>query len=129
MKLPKWLTLKEDHEIERAVATPGIPYEECQHQWAERLRSYAPPRLDVPASIDNPELLQVLLLGVTTIVDECQLCHVTRKEVLHGSPDPQLDEMLDKVLQYGPQFMQRDGNTFVFQQYRPAPQPVGVPLR
>jgi len=133
MILPKWLQLKPHNEVTVVanIPSPSISATPiCQHVWQERLRSYAPPRQDIPTNlIQDHRVLEIMAFGVTTVLDECSLCHETKTTMLHGSPDPQLDEMLDKVLLYGPQFMQRDNNTFVFQRYVPQAQPTGLPLR
>jgi len=133
MKLPEWMKLKPERDMDNLPTTsyPEISYEDfCDHQWREKLRSYAPPRKDVAnIPMDDKDLASTLLMGVTTIIEECPICKSTRRESVLGNPDPQLDEMLDKVLEYGTQYMQRNGHTFFFQEYIPPAQPVGIPLR
>jgi len=138
MRLPKFLQLKPQEEFRsdeemrnlQPTSFPGIPYEEpCRHQWKERTQSYAPPQKDIQPTTQDTDLLSSLLLGVTTIIDECLLCSEQRKTSFLGNPNPQLDLILDNVVQYGPQYMQRNNHTFVFQEYFPPRQTTNIPIR
>jgi hypothetical protein len=114
------------------VQPQGALRETHTHQWTERLTTYAPPRrglVDNPT--DNYMVLRQLLLGVTTVLFECVLCHTFQQLESLGSQKLQLDDLLDSVELYGPQYHQRNDITFVIQKYQPLQtQPVSaLPLR
>lgn len=71
----------------------------------------------------------MLLMGLTTYAFECVICHMSKQESLLGSENMQLDDTLDKASEYGPQYVQRNGATFVIQRYQTPTQPVGLPIR
>lgn len=102
-----------------------------EHQWERKFTSYAAPRKDIAGQSlpITPEALSKVILGVTTIVEQCIICHQTRQQEILGSENPQLDEVLDKVIDFGPQYMQRDGVTFAIQRYQAPIQNAPLPLR
>lgn len=91
------------------------------HDWKEKLLSYAPPCKDI--NTPTPETLH----GVTTVLYECVICHLFNTVTLLGTTKPQLDDLVDKIATYGPQYFQRNGITYVLQQYQA--QPAVLPLR
>jgi hypothetical protein len=103
------------------------------HQWTERFKTYAPPRRGLTeSSVDNYMVLRQLLLGATTVLYECVLCHTFQQVESLGSEKLQLDDILDSVELYGTQYFQRENTTFVIQKYQPvaAQQPAtAIPLR
>lgn len=140
MQLPKWFSLKPQEDPvfaqeypetpEEAIAAEQVQEAPCHHQWRIRTASYAPPRRDIaPGEQFSSEVSSMVLFGVTTIVDECQHCQDLRNTTMLGNPYPQLDELLTKTTEYGPQYIERDGITYCIQRYIPPPQPVGLPLR
>ena len=126
MNLLNWL--KSD-EIKAFAPLPEPPQPSCQHQWIERARSYAPPiKIDeVPIQLSDDEASSILV-GSTILIDECQVCHQIRQTKFAGSTNTELQEILSKVSLYGTQYLQKDGETFIFQRYQP-PMAAGVPLR
>lgn len=130
MQLPKILQLKpaKDQSNNAVVVHPDNPppipqvFDEQPshtHQWLQEAVSYGPPRRDIQNLSVVPELLQKLALGVTTIVDKCQICSDTKTVEFLGSPHPQLDDMLDKADLYGPQYLQKNGVTYLIQKFVP----------
>jgi hypothetical protein len=55
-----------------------------RHKWAEIARTYAPPAPKWKGDNIIEPTLEKLMLGVTTIVWECSVCHKIRKEELLG---------------------------------------------
>lgn len=122
MRIPAWLQLKPMEET-----TP--PH---THAWNLLFSTYAAPYRQVgmvSGDTQDSDTFLKALLGTTTLLSECS-CGERRQDILLGSQNPELDDVLDRVLIYGPQYMQRDGVTFTFQRFVPQPQPVtGVPIR
>lgn len=97
------------------------------HQWEVVMKTYAPPRKNLEGS--DEKTLQKALFGVTVLVWRCVVCSESRQEEVLGSDENQLDELLEKVEAYGPQYLQKEGITFVVAKYQPAPLPTTLPLR
>jgi hypothetical protein len=115
----------------RAVAIPGIPWDEsdCKHVWVEKIRATAPPRKDLLGfQSSTPEVTEKALLGVMSVIFECELCKQLYKAELLGSDKTELDAILDLAEKQGGLYHQRNGITFVIQRYQqPAnQQPVTV---
>lgn len=107
-----------------------IPEADHTHQFETKMVTYAAPRRDVSIG-NNQALAEKAMFGVTTVFSKCLLCDTTKKEEILGSQNPQLDDMLDKVDQYGTQYMQREAQTYVFSKYQQQLQPITsvLPLR
>ena len=108
--------------------TPQPPKEEAhQHEWQPISKTYAAPRRALIEGLEG-EVLEHALFGVTTILWECVICKQLRKAYSLGSDKSELDELLDKTETYGPQYIQRDGVTYVLSRYQVQQQPM-VPLK
>jgi hypothetical protein len=76
----------------------------------------------------SPETAEKLMFGVTTLAWECTGCGETRQEFLLGSDTNTLDEVLDKVQEFGQQMVDRDGQKYLVTRW--TQQPTGViPIR
>lgn len=105
---------------------PVLPH---THTWQKIEETFGAPRRDIsPADFTENSTLNAALLGKTTFLFECPICFARQREEVFGSPNPQLDDMLDKVELYGPQYMQRNGVVFLFQRYQ-NPQTTTLPIR
>lgn len=104
--------------VEEVVAE----YHTCQ--FITKNTAYAAPRRgsDVEISTFSEDMVTKILLGTTTILEECVICHKLRKEEILGTEHPQLDEILDNVELYGPQFFQRNNTPYFIQRYQPQSQ-------
>jgi len=100
------------------------------HEWKLTSRTYAPPRRD--SITELPEsVIELAMFGLTTYLWECVICKETKQEKMLGSDTPQLDELLDKTEIYGPQYVQREGKTYIITRYiNEAKQDIStIPLR
>ena len=114
----------------RRSTIPEFPPHE--HEWVSKAITYAAPRREAFQVTQNPELLEKIILGVTSIVWECSVCHDFKQERMLGSDRIQLDEILDKADLYGAQYIERGGNSFVIEKRVLPPiqaSPLGLPIR
>jgi hypothetical protein len=111
------------------ISTPEPPQPEPTHvhDWREKTVSYAPPRRDIPADFLHLTNIEYVLYGATTIIYECVICHIFNTVTMLGTTKPQLDELVDKIEAYGPQYFQRNNITYILQRY--VAQPTNLPLR
>lgn len=116
---------------------PGLTFEmpqtieaDHQHQWETYAKTYAVPRKGVEGSNLPEATIEKALFGVTTFILKCVICQVLTKEEMLGSDEVQLNDMVQKINQYGPQYFQEDNVTYVVQRYVPAPKSVmDLPMR
>lgn len=107
----------------------NIP-DDHKHSWALVAKTYARPRKDVNMEQLSPEMAEKLLFGVTSLVWECTECGLTRQEYLLGSDMNTLDEVLDKVGEFGSQMVEREGVRYLVTRWVQQQQSTGVlPLR
>ena len=105
------------------------------HDWEVVSKTYASPvRVEGNVQINqqaDKDLLEKTLFGVTVILWQCLICKDFRKEEMLGSDENTLDELINKIEAYGPQFVERDGNkTYVIAKYTVSPPPLGnIPVR
>lgn len=96
-------------------------------------RSYAAPirnfeGLDINEMSQN--LVEKIMLGVTTYLWECLLTGDVRKEEVIGSDSEILEELLVKTKQYGRQIIRDDkGTIFVLDIYEKPVDPMTLPMR
>lgn len=112
--------------IEAVMNQPSPSTTQHIHQWAEKLRSVAPRRNNLPDFQTPPdtEVLEKALLGVLTVIYECSICKELYKTELLGSDKTELDDILDNVEKTGGQYYTRNGLTFVIQRHQPTQQAV-----
>lgn len=106
--------------------------DEHQHEWKFIAKTYGAPRSSVGEN--GQQVLERALFGITTFLWECVMCKNLRKEELLGSEGSQLEDMLVKAEQFGPQYVQRDRTTFIIakysvQQQQQSTQPGYIPLK
>lgn len=70
-----------------------------------------------------------VFLGCTTYLWECAECSELRKEVLLGSEEPTLPNLLAKVNEQGPIKIIRDGKTYLVGPLEEPRQPGTLPVR
>lgn len=118
--------------IKADTTIPTVKPTGHEHQWDLILKNYAAPKPEF-LNLENldRETSEKILFGVTILLWKCVLCEQTRKEEVIGTDENQLDEMLGKVILYGPQYVQKDGVTFVLAKWQPAAPttPNVLPLR
>lgn len=100
-----------------------------EHQWDLILKTYAPPKPEFVSENLDSATTEKLLFGVTVLLWKCVLCSETKKEEVIGTDENQLNEILGKVLNYGPQYVQEDGVTFVIAKWQPTTSAAGLPIR
>ena len=100
------------------------------HQWEIVMKTYAPPHTNININSPSPELLQKTLFGITTLLFKCVLCPALKQEEVLGTDEQPLDQLLEKVEIIGPQYIQKEGVTFVVAKYQPPiQQSANLPLR
>lgn len=112
------------------IKTP-VPQE--RNKWQLISRSYAAPvKSFVGINLEElpTETAEKLMLGVTTYLWECLLTGKTKHEEVLGTDAVVLDELMDKVLTFGPQTI-RDGagNTFSLSRHQEYVDPTSLPMR
>jgi hypothetical protein len=120
-------TLSRNTLLENTLS--GSTLLEHNHTWALVARTYARPRRDIPTEMLKGEVVEKLLFGVTTLVWECASCGNTRQEFLLGSDQDTLDEVLDKVDEFGNQVVVRGENKYVVNRFIQPQLINGIPLR
>lgn len=99
------------------------------HTWSLVAKTYARPRVDIGIlQLLNGSSLEKSLFGVTTTVWENELGQLRKEEFL-GSDETVLDDLLDKSVQYGPQLIERGGETFVISKWVPPTTTGAIPVR
>jgi len=104
------------------------------HTWVLTAQTYAPPStINLSGGnmdIKDPKTFEKLAFGVTTLLWECEKCTETKKEEMLGSDEETLEELVKKVRLTGPQYIERGGETFVFNKWTPATNiPGNIPIR
>jgi hypothetical protein len=108
----------------------SMPEADHKHEWEVYAKTYAAPVKNSQLTVQDPQVLEKMLFGVTTMVLKCVICNGVFKEQMIGSDEPQLVAMVSKVNQYGPQYFQEDGVTYVLQRYvPPTKDPMTLPMR
>jgi len=100
------------------------------HTWALTGKTYARPRLEIGIlQILSGDTLEKALFGITTTIWECNHCGKVKREVFLGSDEPVLDELLDRVAQFGNQSIERGSDTFTISKWSPPKPSTIIPLR
>jgi hypothetical protein len=64
-------------------------------------------------------MVEKAMFGVTTILQECTICHALRKEEMLGSDENRLLELIDKVDKMGMQYVKENGKVYAIAQWIP----------
>jgi hypothetical protein len=99
------------------------------HTWSLVAKTYARPRRELSAANVTPETSEKLMFGVTTLLSECETCGETKQEFLLGSDENMLDDILDKVDEFGNQTVNREENKYVVSRFIQPQMINGIPLR
>ena len=100
------------------------------HEWDLISKTYAPPAKNSQVNVADKETIEKTLFGVTVILWQCLVCKDLRKEEMLGSDENTLDELIVKSEEYGPQFIEREGKTYVVAKYQvPVAAPASIPIR
>ena len=104
--------------------------EDHKHDWDLFSKTYgkALEDIDVGQAGLPQALVEKMLFGVTTLLWKCVLCSETKKEEVLGTDESQLDDLFVKATNFGPQYIQKDGLTFVISKWQPATGQ-NIPLR
>lgn len=119
-----------NNPFKKSNSIPSKPItSEHKHSWTLVAKTYARPRTDV-SGITDKEMAERAIFGVTSLAWECADCGETRQEYMLGSDQNTLDEVLDKVLEFGQQMVERDGNRYLVTKWVVQPvQPGVLPIR
>lgn len=89
------------------------------HSWQLVAKTYASPRTGVHGSGNIDErVVEKALLGVTTLLWECE-CGETKKEEMLGTDEDKLEEIIDKAGKMGPQQIVRGEDIYVVAKWTP----------
>jgi len=90
-----------------------IEVPKCTHKWSLVAKNYAPA---VENYTPNPSLTNSLnekaLLGFTTYVWECEVCHEILTREIMGSDENRWRDILNRVKRDGIQYIEEDGKTY-----------------
>ena len=117
---------------ELAIVEPVKMGPQHMHTWVLTAQTFAPPiSLNIKDSnISDTAFLEKASFGVTTLLWECDKCSATKKEEMLGSENDTLEELVKKVKLTGPQYIERDGETYIFNKYIPITSyPGNIPIR
>jgi hypothetical protein len=127
-KLFKTPIVKSIEEDFSNISPPTPLQPEHVHQWEVLIKTYAPPRPNVEDL--PPDVFQKALFGITTLLSKCVLCSESKQEEILGTDEQPLDQLIEKVNQFGPQYIQKEGVTFIVAKYQPpTQQSTNLPLR
>ena len=80
--------------------------------WQIIARAYAAPVGQIPENLQDIALVEKLMFGVTTLLLQDELTGEIRKEIIIGSDENQLFNILEKARQYGMQYINYNGERF-----------------
>ena len=103
-----------------------------KHEWDLFSKTYgqAKGNFDARTAEMPQDLMEKILFGVTTLLWKCVLCSETKKEEVLGTDESQVEDLLTKAINFGPQYLQRDGITFVISKWQSVgSQGTNIPLR
>lgn len=103
------------------------------HEWDLLSKTHILKRETInPTDFDKVDqsTMDKMLFGGTVFLWECLICKQLRKEDVLGGETTPLDEFIDKAALYGPQYYQKNGETFQIAKLinQPAKAPV-LPMR
>jgi len=109
MRFPKFFKKEEKEEIPQEHLT------DCIHDWAMVAKTFVEPKpIAFPNSI---ELTELSMTGMTTILFQCTECKVFKQEHLKGIETTTLDNLMVKVDISGPEYILKDGKTYILMRY------------
>ena len=119
--------------VENPIKPNSLKEETHKHEWELISKTYAPPNITVSPNgqlnTQDKELVERLTFGVTNLLFQCVLCKDFHKEEMLGSDEDTLGTMVQKVESYGPQYFQRENNTYVVARYVVPNQSGNLPVR
>lgn len=123
-------TVMDELEIPK-ISMPPLP--DHMHQWEMAMKTYAPAQKSLAQEAlkaGSVDLVQKMIFGLTVLLWKCVVCSESKQEEIIGSDENQLDEVFNKVDLYGPQYIQKEGVTFIIAKWQPTPASTSVlPLR
>jgi len=106
MKLPDFIKKKPKEQSE----TP-----DHKHDWELLAKTFVEPKpINFP---NNLELTQLSMTGMTTFLFQCTECKEFKKEEVQGLETTTLDNLIDKVNVSGPEYVLKDGQTYILMRY------------
>lgn len=106
MKLPNFIRKQPIEQSE----TPNH-----KHDWELLAKTFIEPKpINIPGSL---ELTQLSMTGMTTFLFQCTDCKEFKKEEVQGLETTTLDNMIDKVDISGPEYILKDGKTYILMRY------------
>lgn len=113
----------------KKMGFPEVP--KHQHIWTIVGKTYAPPtNLNLSTNTNMPAtVLEKAMFGVTTLLWDCP-CGDTKREELLGSDEDLLEALINKADKIGPQFIDRNGKSFIISEWKPQQQnPSMIPIK
>jgi hypothetical protein len=112
----------------KSTQKPLEPVEKHNHSWILVAHTYARPRKDISLDGMAQETAEKLMFGVTTLSWACE-CGDSKQEYLLGSDQNTLDEVLDKVVEFGQQIVDRDGQKYLVTKWATQAPLSAIPIR
>ena len=113
----------------QSIVEPKPAEPQHEHTWTLVAQTFAPP-VSISSNLTDSYFLEKAAFGVTTLLWDCDKCSLTKKEEMLGSENETMEELIKKVKMTGPQFVERDGETYVFNRWVPASSvPGNIPIR
>lgn len=113
MKLPSFLSFLKRHS---------------SHTWELIAKTMVEPKN--VTSLSDSSLTKLALTGMTTFIFQCTKCSEFKKEEMVGLEESPLDRLMDKVDVGGPEYILREGKTYILMRRPDSPQTgVTLPVR
>ncbi len=112
----------------RALPKAEEKSDEHTHQWDLIAKTFVEPKpLTITGDVKN-ELNRLAMTGMTTYLFQCSICSDFKKEECAGMEESSLDRLMDKVDIGGPEYILRDGKTYILLK-QPPQDAQNLPLR
>lgn len=83
---------------------------DCNHDWQPLIKTIIEPKNTI---FEDDVLARLAFTGATTYVFQCAVCKAVRKETCEGVETTTLERLLDKVDIGGPEYLGREGKTYI----------------
>ena len=98
-----------------------------KHEWDLVAKTFVEPQPAITI-VDNPEITKLAFTGMTTYLFQCSKCDEFRKQEVTGVESTALENLLAKVEIGGPEYILKDGKTFILMK-QPENPPQNIPVR
>jgi len=87
-----------------------------KHNWELIAKTFVEPK---PISVQGAlDLTRLSMTGMTTFIFQCTECDEFKTQMTEGIETTTLDRLIDKVDISGPEYIMRDGKTYILMKYQ-----------